>query len=87
MYSDCVIMEVWPPFHDVYNMHPQNITVRLKFSFMIICNCDSIIAVTASMTYITIMEFFDECPTPSSPEMIDHDTDIYINDNNINGGK
>jgi len=40
-------------------------------------NCGAI-AVIASMTYMTIMELFDEYPTPFSPKMmmivIDHDT-------------
>ena len=48
---------------------------------MIYANCGAI-AVIASTTYMTIMEFFDECPIPFSPEMmmivIDHDTNIYI---------
>jgi len=35
---------------------------------MIYANCGAI-AVIASMTYMTIMEFFDECPAPFSPEM------------------
>ena len=65
-------------------MYPQNITVRLKFSVQdiyIYANCGAI-AVIASTTYMTIMEFFDECPIPFSPEMmmivIDHATNIYI---------
>ena len=44
-------------------------------------NCGAI-AVTASMTYMTIVELFDEYPSPFSPEMtmilIDHDTNIYL---------
>ena len=36
----------------------------------------------ASTTYMTIVELFDEYPSPSSPEMtmivIDHDTSIYM---------
>jgi len=36
------------------------------------------------MTYMTIMELFDEYPAPFSPEVmmivIDHDTKIYILD-------
>ena len=48
---------------------------------MIYANCGAI-AVIASTTYMTIMELFDECPAPFSPEMmmivIDHDTNtIY----------
>jgi len=48
---------------------------------MIHANCGAI-AVIASMTYITIVELFDEYPAPFSPEMtmivIVHDTNIYI---------
>jgi len=48
---------------------------------MIYANCGAI-AVIASMTYMTIMELFDEYPAPFSPEMmvivIDHNTYIYI---------
>jgi len=48
---------------------------------MVYANCGAI-AVIASMTYMTIMELFDEYPTPFSSEMtmivIDHDTNIYI---------
>jgi len=48
---------------------------------MIHANCGAI-AVIASMTYMTIMELFDEYPAPFSPEMmvivIDHNTYIYI---------
>jgi len=44
---------------------------------VIFANCGAI-AVIASMTYMTIMELFDEYPAPFSPEMmmivIDHDT-------------
>ena len=47
---------------------------------MIYANCGAI-AVIASTPYVTIMEIFDEYPTPFSPEMvmivIDHYTNIY----------
>jgi len=47
---------------------------------MTYANCGAI-AVIASMTYMTIVELFDEYSTPFSPEMttivIDHDTNIY----------
>ena len=46
---------------------------------MIYANCGAI-TVIANTTYMTIMELFDECPAPFSPEMmmivIDHDTII-----------
>ena len=54
-------------------MYPQNIAVRLKVSVHDNANCGTI-AVIASMT---IVELFDEYPTPFSSEMtivIDHDT-------------
>ena len=55
---------------------------------MIHANCRAV-AVIASMTYITIVELFDEYPAPFSPEMamivIDHDSNIYINI--INGNR
>ena len=45
---------------------------------MIYANC----GVIASTTYMTIVELFDEYPTPFSHEMtmliIDHGTNIYI---------
>jgi len=40
------------------------------------------IAVIARTTYMTMVELFDECPSPSSPEMMiitGHDTDIWYN--------
>ena len=44
-------------------------------------NCGAI-AVIVSMTYMTIMELFDEYPAPFSPEMmmivVDHDTNTII---------
>ena len=44
---------------------------------MVYANCGAI-AVIARMTYMTIMELFDEYPVPFSPEMmvivIDHNT-------------
>jgi len=48
---------------------------------VIYANCGAI-AVIASTTYMTIMEFFDKCPAPFSSEMmmivIDHDANtIY----------
>jgi len=65
-------------------MYPQNVTVRLKFSVhdntYIYANHGAIVVI-ASMTYMTIVELFDECPAPSSPEMmiiIDDDTNMYI---------
>ena len=39
------------------------------------------IAVIASVTYMTVVELFDECPTPLSLQMmviVDHDTNIYV---------
>jgi len=49
---------------------------------MIHANCEAI-AVFASKTYMTIVELFDEYPTPFSPEIamivIDYDTNVYIN--------
>ena len=52
-------------------------------------NCGAI-AVIASTTYMTILEIFDECLTPSSPEImiiIGHDTNIYIERYNLNRKK
>jgi len=51
---------------------------------MIYAKCGAI-AVIASMTYMTIVELFDEYPAPFSPEMmmivIDHNTNTYtLND-------
>ena len=46
-------------------MYPQNITVRLKFPFVIYANCGAI-AIIARMTYMTVVELFDEYPTPFS---------------------
>ena len=47
---------------------------------MICANCGAI-AVIANTTYMTIMELFDEWPTPSSHEMmiiVDYENNIYI---------
>jgi len=52
-------------------MYLQNIAVRLKFSvpdIRIYTNCGAI-AVIASMTYMTVVELFDEYPAPFSPEL------------------
>ena len=50
---------------------------------IIYANCGAI-AVIVSMTYMTIMELFDEYPASFSPEVmmivIDHDTNISILD-------
>ena len=58
----------------------REVTPFLK-SAHIYANCGSI-AVIASMTYMTIVDLFDEYPAPFSPEMtmivIGHDTNIYI---------
>ena len=47
---------------------------------MIYANCGAI-AVIVSTTCMTIVELFDEYPSPFSPQIpmivIDHDTDIY----------
>jgi len=47
--------------------------------FKIYANCGAI-AVIASMTYMTVMELFDEYPAPFSPEVmmivIEHDPNI-----------
>jgi len=44
IYGNCANLEAWLPFeacvasfHDVLNMYPQNVTVRLKFSVQDIC--------------------------------------------------
>ena len=69
IYCNCAIVKA--SFHDVVNMHPQNITVRLKFSVHDDANCGTI-AVIARMT---IMDLFDEYPAPFSSGMmivIDH---------------
>ena len=75
-------MEAWLPFHDVYNMYPQNTTVNLKFLFMIIYANYGVIAVIviASTTYVTAVELFDECFAPSSHKIMiitDENTNIY----------
>ena len=45
---------------------------------MIYRNCGAV-TVIASMTYMAIVELFNEYPTPFSPEIvIDNDTNIYI---------
>ena len=62
IYCDSAIKEVWLPFHDVLNMYPQNITVRLKLSV------DDMQIVEHDLH--VYRELFDECPTPSSPEMM-----------------
>ena len=49
-------------------MYPQNITVRLKFLFMIYAHCGAI-AVITSTTYMTIAQLFDEYSAPF-PEAI-----------------
>jgi len=47
------------------------------------------IAVIASTTYMTIVELFNECSAPFSPEMmitiIDHNTNAYVEWHNIWG--
>ena len=48
-------------FHDVLNMYPQNITVRLKFSVQEYANCGAI-AVIASMTYMTVVNTLPPSP-------------------------
>ena len=57
--------------------------VRLKFSVMIYANCGAI-AVITSMTYMTIVELFDEYSAPFSPEairsLIMTPTSILLND-------
>ena len=62
-------------------MYPQNITHVLSGISFLFANCGAIVVI-ASMTYMTIMELFDEYPAPFSPEMmvivIDHNTYIYI---------
>jgi len=48
--------------------------------FTIYADCGAI-AVIASTTYMTIMEFFNECSAPCSPEMmiiVDHNTNTYV---------
>jgi len=64
-------------FHDVLNMYPQNITVRLKFSVQDICPLWSHCSHCKH-------DLHDCCeyPAPFSPQMtmivIDYDTNIYI---------
>ena len=56
-------MELWLPIDDVWNMYPQNFTVRMKFSVQRIVEP---YAVIVSVTYKTIVELFDECHYPAS---------------------
>jgi len=64
-------------------MYPQDITVRLKFSVHdnIYANCGAIV-VTTSMTYMTIVEHFDEYSSPFSPEVIRSSLTSILNDIN-----
>ena len=64
-------------------MYPRTLTCQAE----VFCVNFGAIAVIASMTYMTIMELFDEYPAPFSPEMmmivIDRNTNIYILNNVI----
>jgi len=59
------IVEVWLPFM----MCRICILRTLTYQVEVFCSCEAI-AVIASMAYMTIMEFFDEYPTPFSPEIM-----------------
>ena len=59
IYRNSAILEAWLPFkarmasfHDVLNMYPQNVTVRLKFSVQDICPLCPVIARTTYMTVV-----------------------------------
>ena len=88
IYRNCAILEAWLPsrrgflrgvasFHDVLNMYPQNIIVRLKFSVQDVCKLWS----HCSHCKHDLHDCH-EYSTPFSPEMtmiiIDHKTNIYI---------
>ena len=76
IFRNCAIVEAWLPFmtcreciHDVQNMYPQNITVRLKFSVHDICKLWSHCSHYKHDLH-DYRELFDEYSAPFSPEVI-----------------
>ena len=92
IFRNCAIVEAWLPFmtcrkciHDVENMYPQNITVRLKFSVHDICKLWSHYSHYKHdlHDYREALWWVLHPLFPWGDKVIDHDTSIYIEWHNI----
>jgi len=90
IYCNRAIVEARFPFMTCRICILRTLLSGWSFVFKIYANCGAI-AVIASMTYMTVMELFDEYPAPFSPEVmmivIEHDPNIWHNIINENRKK